>query len=140
MVRLLTLCSLPRTDPGDQLQYKRQNGPYKLVMIAGGDNRLPFGNLPRLLLSWICTEAIRTKERKLILGNSLLAFMRKLGVNNNSGGSRGDRTRIKDQIDRLFNCHIDLIYETRDTKISTGGRIASKAAPLVGLSPVWARL
>lgn len=47
MARLLTLCSLPRTNPGNRLQYKRQNGPYKLVMIAGGDNKLPYGNLPR---------------------------------------------------------------------------------------------
>jgi hypothetical protein len=51
MSRLLTLCSLPRTDPGDRMQYKRQNGPYKLIMIAGGDNKLPFGNIPRLLLA-----------------------------------------------------------------------------------------
>ena len=43
MTRLLTLCSLPRTDPGDRLQYIRRNGPYRLVMIAGGDNRLPTG-------------------------------------------------------------------------------------------------
>jgi hypothetical protein len=57
MTRLLTLCSLPRTDPGERLQYIRRNGPYKLVMMAGGDNRLPFGNLPRLLLAWVCTEA-----------------------------------------------------------------------------------
>ena len=28
MTRLLTLCSLPRTDPGDRLQYVRRNGPY----------------------------------------------------------------------------------------------------------------
>ena len=42
MTRLLTLCSLPRTDPGNRLQYKRENGPFKLVMIAGGDNKLPF--------------------------------------------------------------------------------------------------
>src|SRR3954447_9488540 len=76
MARLLTLCSLPRTDPGARLQYKRQNGPYKLIMIAGGDNNLPFGNLPRLLLAWVSTEAFRTKERELILGNSLLSFMR----------------------------------------------------------------
>ncbi len=38
-------CSLPRTNPGNRLQYKRQNGPYKLVMIADGDNKLPYGNL-----------------------------------------------------------------------------------------------
>ena len=36
MARLMALCSLPRTNPGNRLQYKRQNGPYKLVMIAGG--------------------------------------------------------------------------------------------------------
>lgn len=57
MTRLLTLCSLPRTDHGNRLQYKRQNGPYKLAMIAGVDNKLPYGNLPRLLLAWVCTEA-----------------------------------------------------------------------------------
>jgi Plasmid encoded RepA protein len=55
----------------------------------------------------MCTEAIRTKERRLMLGRSLLDFMRKIGITSNSGGSRGDRARMKEQIDRLFNCHID---------------------------------
>ena len=41
MARLLALCSLPRTNPGSRLQYKRVNGPYKLIMIAGGDCKLP---------------------------------------------------------------------------------------------------
>ena len=50
MARLMVLCSLPRTNPGQRLQYKRVNGPYKLVMIAGADNKLPFGNLPRLMV------------------------------------------------------------------------------------------
>ena len=126
MARMLTLCSLPRTDPGDRMQYKRQNGPYKLIMIAGGDNKLPYGNLPRLLLAWLCTEAVRTQEKKLVLGQSLSAFMQQLGIKGDSGGSRGDRTRLKNQIDRLFNCHIDMIYETREGKASTGGRIAPK--------------
>ena len=30
MARLMALCSLPRTNPGNRLQYKRVNGPYKL--------------------------------------------------------------------------------------------------------------
>ena len=63
MARMMVLCSLPRTNPGDRLQYKRVNGPYKLIMIAGGDNKLPFGNLPRLLLAWVSTEAVRTGRR-----------------------------------------------------------------------------
>ena len=49
MGRMMALCSLPRSNPGNRHQYKRVNGPYKLIMIAGGDNKLPFGNLPRLL-------------------------------------------------------------------------------------------
>jgi hypothetical protein len=126
MTRMLTLCSLPRTDPGDRLQYKRTNGPYKLIMIAGGDNKLPFGNLPRLLLAWVCTEAVQTQSPKLNLGASLAAFMQRLGISSDSGGSRGDRTRLKDQIDRLFNAHIDLVYEDGEVKASTGGRLASK--------------
>ena len=56
MARLMALCSLPRTNPGNRLQYKRVNGPYKLVMIAGADNKLPYGNLPRLLIAWVCTD------------------------------------------------------------------------------------
>ena len=29
MARMMALCSLPRTNPGNQYQYKRVNGPYK---------------------------------------------------------------------------------------------------------------
>ena len=71
MARMMTLCSLPRTDPGNRIQYRRVNGPYKLVMIAGADKKLPYGNLPRLLLAWISTEAVRTQSRVLVLGDSL---------------------------------------------------------------------
>ena len=51
MAWLMALCSLPRTNPpGNRLQYKRVNGPYTLYMNATASNKLPFGNLPRLLL------------------------------------------------------------------------------------------
>ena len=70
MARLMALCSLPRTNPGNRKEYVRRNGPYTLYMIAGGGNNLPFGNLPRLLLAWVCTEAVRTKWRELMLGSS----------------------------------------------------------------------
>ena len=101
MARMMALCSLPRTNPGNRHQYKRVNGPFKLIMIAGGDNKLPFGNLPRLLLAWVCTEAVRTQSRELVLGRSLSDFMRKLDViSSDSGGSWGIRTRLKNQMDR----------------------------------------
>ena len=35
MARMMALCSLPRTNPGNRLQYKRANGPYKYWPTAG---------------------------------------------------------------------------------------------------------
>ena len=126
MARLMALCSRPRTNPGDRLQYKRINGPYKLIMIAGGDNKLPFGNIPRLLLAWLCTEAVRTQKRELILGNSLSVFMRKLGMEDRSGSARGDRTRLRNQMKRLFHCQIELIYECEHGEQFMASRIADR--------------
>ena len=113
MARLMALCSLPRTNPGRQLQYKRVNGPYTLIMTAVGQTGLPFGNLSRLLLAWVCTEAVRTQSRELFLGASLSGFMRRLGMAPVGGGSRGGRTRLCDQMRRLFNAHIQLAYEDK---------------------------
>ena len=108
MARLLVLCSLPRTNPGNRHQYKRVNGPFKLVMVAGADNKLPFGNLPRLILAWVCSEAVRTRSRVLILGDSLSDFMRSLEVYSSSGEKH---TRLRNQMKRLFDCTVSMIYE-----------------------------
>ena len=99
MARLLALCSLPRTNPGDQKEYIRRNGPYTLGMSAGINNKLPYGNLPRLLLAWVCTEAVRTQHRELILGRSLADFMRSVGVYDDGGAVR---RRLRNQMQRLF--------------------------------------
>ena len=85
MGRTMALCSLPRSNPGNRLQYKRVNGPFTLYMTVGGGNKLPYGNLPRLLLAWVCTEAVRTQSRELVLGHSLSEFMRTLDIYSNSG-------------------------------------------------------
>ena len=126
MARLMMLCSLPRTNPARQLQYKRVNGPYTLIMTAVGQTGLPFGNLPRLLLAWVCTEAVRTQSRELFLGPSLSGFMRKLDMAPVGGGTRGDRTRLRDQMRRLFNAHIQLAYEDRQVSASVNSPVASR--------------
>ena len=126
MARLMALCSLPRTNPGDRHQYKRQNGPYKLIMVAGGDNKLPFGNLPRLLLAWVSTEAVRTQSRELVLGRSLSEFMRALGINSDSGGARGEQTRLRNQMNRLFSATVSLIYEDKSGFKRVSSLVADK--------------
>ena len=128
MARMMALCSLPRTNPGNRHQYKRSNGPYKLVMVAGADNKLPFGNLPRLILAWICTEAVRTQCRELVLGRSLSKFMRSLGINSTSGGARGEQTRLRNQMNRLFGCTVSLIYEDESGSTRITSSVADRAA------------
>ena len=123
MARLLALCSLPRTNPGNRKEYKRVNGPFTLYMVAGGGNKLPFGNLPRLLLAWVSTEAVRTGSRVLILGDSLSEFMRTLGVYSSAGGVAN---RLRNQMDRLFNAHVSMIYEDERGKATVNSLIARR--------------
>ena len=127
MVRLLALCTLPRTDPGALTHYVRRNGRYALVVIAGGpEPRLPFGVLPRLVLAWICTEAVRTRSRRLVLGRSLAEFMRRLGVrSSDSAGRYGIRTRLREQMTRLFRASIELTEDLPDGVHTVADRITT---------------
>ena len=122
MARMMALCSLPRTNPGNRLQYKRTNGPYTLYMTAGGGNKLPFGSLPRLLLAWVSTEAVQTQSRELVLGKSLSEFMRALGLE----PVGGVRTRLRTQMDRLFHASVQLIYEDEGNKAGISSFVADR--------------
>ena len=130
MARLLALCSLPRTNPGNRLQFKRVNGPYTLYMVAGGGNKLPYGTVPRLLLAWVCTEAVRTQSPELVLGDSLAAFMRKLGMDDRGGGVHGERTRLRNQMRRLFGCMVSLTYADARGE-------ATMNAPIARVTEYW---
>ena len=150
MARLMALCSLPRTNPGNRSKYVRRNGPYILVMNAGGLHKLPFGNLPRLLLAWVCTEAVRTQSRVLVLGKSLSEFMRALGMEPVGGGATGARTRLRNQMTRLFNASVRLstrigngsssLPHTSPTAPSFGGTQNSPLSALCGKAKLsWER-
>ena len=127
LARTMALCSLPRSNPGNRHQYKRVNGPYKLVMTTIGDKKLPFGTNPRLILAWVCTEAVRTQSRDIVLGRSLSEFMRKLGISSTDG--RG-QARLRNQMERLFSCSISMIYKDDNLR-------ASAFAVLADLTVFW---
>ena len=121
MARMLALCSLPRTNPGNQHRYVRRNGPYTLIMYSSGETKLPFGNFPRLLLAWLCTEAVRTQSRELVLGRSLAKFMRELGIY--SSGGR-EQTKLRNQMRRLFGCTVQLTYKDANVERFVNSPIA----------------
>ena len=108
LAQVLALCSLPRTNPGNRKEYKRVNGSYTLCMNAMVGSKLPFGTNPRLILAWVCTEAVRTKSRDIVLGRSLSEFMRKLGISSTDG--RG-QARLRNQMKRLFSYSVSMIYK-----------------------------
>ena len=127
MARMMVLCSLPRSNPGNRKEYKRVNGPFTLYMQSGPGNKLPYGNFPRLLLAWLCTEVVRTGSRELVLGRSLSGFMRTLGIlSSDSGGATGVRTRIRNQMRRLFGCTVSMIYEDERGEASVTSLVADR--------------
>jgi hypothetical protein len=113
--RELVQVTLPHKNPGNVPLWTRTNGNLTVAIQPGADLTTrksygyPYGTIPRLLLFWITTEAVRTKSPRLELGNSLSAFMADLGLNSANGGTgakRSDARRLRDQMQRLFNAFI----------------------------------
>jgi hypothetical protein len=121
MARQLVQATLPHKNPGDVPAWSRRNGHLTLTIRSGWDHErgaaigYPYGTLPRLLLFWMITEAVRTKTRRLELGGSLASFMRQLGLDPSRGGKRSDARRLRDQMRRLFQASISF-HQTRGEK------------------------
>lgn len=109
--RLLVQVTLPHSKPPSGCtSYERRNGFISLEVLAPSRVGLPYGTYPRLLLSWITTEAVLTKRPELDLGDSLSAFMTRLGLIP-SGGRWGSIARLRDHCSRLFSSTISWTYE-----------------------------
>lgn len=112
MARQLVQATLPHKNPGDIPVWSRTNGNLTLSIQPGMNTKkkksigYPYGTLPRLLLFWITTEAVRTNNPKIELGKSLSNFMEKLGLDASRGGKRSDSKRLKEQMIRLFRATI----------------------------------
>ena len=121
LARQLVQVTLPHSNPGNIPAWKRTNGNLSLVIRPGWNHKTekeigyPYGTLPRLLLFWITTEALRTGSRRIELGSSLAAFMRELGLDpSNGSGPRSDARRLKDQMERLFRATISFEYNKEE--------------------------
>lgn len=109
MARALVQATMPHKRVSGN-EFVRKNGAFTLVMLAPSGIGLPYGAMPRLLTAWITTEAVRTKQRELILGRSLSDFMSQLELVP-TGGRWGSITRLRDQMKRLFSASISCLYE-----------------------------
>jgi hypothetical protein len=72
-------------------------------------------------VSWVCTEAVQTKSRRIVLGESLAQFLRELNLTR-GGGPRGNVTRVRDQMRRLFGAFITAEFVGNNSADGTGQR------------------
>jgi len=127
MARAFVQATLPhRKIEGNE--FVRTNGHFTLTMLAPSAIGLPYGSIPRLLLAWLSTEAVKTKQRELVLGDSLSAFMRQLDLVP-TGGRWGTITRLREQTKRLFTTYINCTYSDID-KFQTGNRLIVEDAAI----------
>ena len=124
LARQLIQATLPhRNPPGNPPEWFRTNGDLTLSIrpafktdpetkerISVG---YPYGSIPRLLLFWITTEAVRTGNKRLELGASLKDFMGTIGLSTSTGGGkRSNAAGLKNQMERLFKASISFEYST----------------------------
>ncbi len=109
MTRALVLATMPYKDPKADA-FTRTNGDFRLRIVAGYEGGIPYGIYPRLLMSWVTTEAARTKSREIELGDSLARFLRNVLNIQRGGGLRGSSTRVAEQMRRLFGSMITAHY------------------------------
>ena len=105
MHRALVNTAMPYKDPKSRV-FERRNGNFSLTILAGYAGGIPYGIYPRLLMSWVSTEVVRTKSPEIELGESLAGFLRDVLNVSSTGGKHGTATRFSEQMKRLFGAQI----------------------------------
>lgn len=114
---------LPYRDPGDDIRsYQKSQGNIQLSVEAGQainpltgrfeEVGLPYGSKPRLILTYLNTQAVLTRSPVINTADSLTAFIRSLGLTTDG---RTIKT-FKDQLVRVANAIIRLGWMEFDHK------------------------
>ena len=127
MGRLLALCSLPRTNPGDRKEYVRTK---RAIQAGNGrrDGKTSCHSATSRACSWrgCARKPCGLKAANWCLAGRCNEFMRKLGMEDRSGSARGDRTRLQNQMQRLFRCTVSLVYKDAQLNTSVSSLIADR--------------
>ncbi len=119
---------LPRSKQ-TSLDFERTCGNAAIYLRAGKiwdgetfvQQELPYGAMPRLILSWLNTTALKNKTKEIDLGDSMSAFMSYLGLEV-KGGKRGTILTFKKQIKSLAACNITLGYTINNIATTYDGK------------------
>ncbi len=104
------------------LVFRRHNGDQTLKLIADDRIGLPYGVYARLVLIYVTTERVRTKERKFELGTSWRRFLEKMKVI----GSGPKIQAIQEQLRRLCGTTYKIFDESDNSESFSQLLVAEK--------------
>lgn len=95
--------------------FERTSGHISIQLEAGKlwngsewiQQPLPYGTTPRLVMVHVSSEAIRTRSRRVDVGDSMRQFLLKLGMGD-GGGPRGGYTAVRKQVEALAACRLTI--------------------------------
>lgn len=117
MAQALVRATMPHRSTTDHV-FTRTNGRFTLTLMANPKVGLPWGSIPRLVLAWVTTEAVKTSSRTLVLGGALSDFMDQLDLVP-TGGRWGSIYRVRRGTTQLFSSVISL--HEQGTGYAAGG-------------------
>ncbi len=118
------LAALPHRKPRDDLKpWDRHNGGFHLRVrpgevfdLAAGDWRqvgIPYGPKARLIMLYMQSEAVRTRDRTVSMGESMSNWMHGMGLAV-TGGIKGTIRPVREQATRVSRCTFTMAWPAAD--------------------------
>ena len=115
MHSIMCQVGLPRSKV-EGTSFERHSGGAALLVEAGKlwdgkqfvQQPIPYGAMPRLMLAWMNTYAVRFNSPEIPVGDSASEILRMLGHHNINGGRNGVYTTFRKQVQALSACRMTL--------------------------------
>jgi hypothetical protein len=118
MHSIMCQVGLPRSKV-EGTSFERHSGGVAILVEAGRlwdgkqfvQQPIPYGTMPRLMLAWMNTFAVRFNTPEIPIGDSASDFLKLLGKDV-TGGKTGSFTTFKKQVQALSACRLTLGFNT----------------------------
>jgi len=128
MHSIMCQIGLPRSKVND-LEFERVCGAAGLYIRAGKlwdgkqfvQQMVPYGPMPRLIMAFMNTQALRNKTPEIEVGQSASDMLRKLGTEA-TGGKNGSLTMFRNQTKALAACSMTIGFAQNDRAYTYDGK------------------
>ena len=109
--------------------FERHCGHVSILLEAGRlwdgkewvQQLIPYGSTPRLVMVHLSSEAIRTQNRRVEIGDSTKQFLTALGMQP-TGGHRGGYTTFRKQMEALAACRLSIGMQTEGKVVTVDAK------------------